>query len=209
MNQNFQSNYQRIDALESAEFFEKSTAVAIDPNEGGNHHWRNFSKHSLISIVVLLVFAFLAGFAGGELRMAARETSTFSCSASCSFKQCTAAVCGSDVPYLCDEGAAANGCAATADFWPTSYVCTSCCSIIDCEETIAAGGDDTTDECTLCTESQCTDLAAISNQKCGSSAPYVCTGGSSRMGCNANQFYWTSLLPSQCSGCCDMTSCAA
>ena len=111
----------------------------------------------------------------------------------CTYTQCKLNGCGSKAPFVCTAGGATNGCAADAMDWLKSISCSDCCDSSDCPSVLSSGK-----ECEVCTSQQCAELAAISNQKCGPSAPYVCADGSARMGCSSVANSWLSVSPATC-----------
>ena len=125
------------------------------------------------------------------------SSSPSSCS-SCTYEQCLVSTCGTAAPFLCLSGAATHGCTSIANGWTSSGICSSCCDMTGCKETILNGLKSSGSKCDLCTSAQCLDLSAISDQKCGSTAPYVCTAGSARMGCSASELEWLSVPTTEC-----------
>jgi hypothetical protein len=123
----------------------------------------------------------------------------------CDFSACVASQCdpiGS--PFICTEGKAARGCAADSQAWTASALCETCCSVEECAETIAAGGE-IEGMCEPCGESDCEIFGGY--QRCGNDAPYVCTSGSACFGCSGDKYHWPAMEMTMCSSCCDMTSC--
>lgn len=111
----------------------------------------------------------------------------------CTYSQCQLTGCGSTEPFVCTAGGANNGCAAGSTDWLNSISCTDCCDSSDCPSILKKGS-----KCEGCTAKQCSALAAISSQKCGSGAPYVCAEGSSQMGCSSIASAWLSMPPTTC-----------
>ena len=177
------NSYQSIDGIEALEA--SSPQVMI--------YQKKESSHFMMRIIIAFAVTFLLTFT--SIVHYSRLKSTFVCSDECTFAECTASMCQSTA-FLCSSGAALNGCVSSETYWPSTSVCSSCCNMVNCAEVLA--NPDNAASCLPCTVSQCESLASVSNQRCGPTAPYVCLAGSSKMGCNANKYYWASMQNSQC-----------
>lgn len=127
---------------------------------------------------------------------------------SCASDVCELQACPAS-DYLCTSGSAKWGCSSDATLWPSSpELCDACCDTSACAddtavseavETSAAASVESSD-CAACSEAQC------ALEACPADAPYMCTEGSSKLGCSSDATLWsTSDL---CSSCCDISRCS-
>ena len=125
----------------------------------------------------------------------------------CNFQECLTDMCAIAEPYLCTGGIAVHGCTAGYNFWPTSTTCSSCCTTINCQQTIARGQGGHPSCANECTRAQCQYIVSEMEGMCGEEAPFICLEGSAERGCSENIFYYAATPPTICSHCCDTRSC--
>lgn len=170
-----------------------SNEISYSKGESSNHKMAvKYAPWILTAIAVCFaIFMYISSTSGGAPANF-RSSQVTSCKP-CTYSQCQLTGCGSDEPYVCTAGGANNGCASGATDWLGSNSCTDCCDSADCSSVLKLGS-----KCEGCTAKQCAALAAVSDQKCGKGAPYVCAQGSSQMGCSSVASAWLSMPPTTC-----------
>jgi hypothetical protein len=121
----------------------------------------------------------------------------------CTFAECKRSLCDDLVPFICTDGAAHDGCAATASAWLGNSVCSECCDSTHCDDQKPTEDDDSITLCASCTVDECSALSS----KCGGADPFICLEGGGRYGCSDDKYHWPTALNGICTKCCDLESC--
>ena len=194
INHNLSHVYQSVEVNENDGLLNNSDTIGYSVGE--NDNLKNTVKYApwIITAIVVsfLILNFMFSATAAPANFRASHVDVVGCKP-CTYSQCQLTGCGSTAPFMCTAGGANNGCASDAMDWLKSISCSDCCDSSNCPSVLSSGK-----ECEVCTFQQCAELAAVSNQKCGSSAPYVCAYGSARMGCSSDAKSWLSMSPATC-----------
>lgn len=120
----------------------------------------------------------------------------------CTFAECRSSHCDYlAAPYLClfHNGGPHGGCSPVP--WAEGTCAVSC-------DQGGCDGLDLPSDATSCDGTVCEEEDCASGQACGRDAPYQCTAGSARHGCNDDEYHWTIYASAEtCSSCCDARTC--